>query len=304
MDSVVGCLEGVSRLLHARGLEPGGITHTLSQLQTYFKLEAMGLKVSLEEGLKVKSSDTTRIVDVVAKGLLDGVKTVLRTELKTGKDIAGALKLDQMVQDAELAIKVAARKGVEEFHNAWKLESIKFEDAMPILRDRLKSVRDEMFAKGFSEEQVRKALGSFNFIDATGKAIRAELNEKGQIIFKPAMEELFGESGLATRSANKAVKNSPNLDPSMNAVFGADGLITHAATKAANGANLSAASGTLEKKIETSVGGAINEASNKISLGSAKLLAGKVGEGVTALGNIMTSVPQLYNQVVALGEAW
>src|SRR5262245_5137794 len=218
MDSVVGCLEGVGRILDARGLEPGGITHTIAQLQTYFKLEAMGLKVSLEEGLKVKSSDTTRIIDVVAKGLLDGVKTVIHAEIKTGANIPGALKLDQMVQDAELAIKISARKGVEEFHNAWKLESIKFEEAIPLLKDRLAAVRKEMLDKGFSDEQVRKAIGSFNFMDATGKAIQAELTKSGEIIFKPAMEAIFGENGQVTKAATKAAGNGPNFLPAMPAI--------------------------------------------------------------------------------------
>ena len=90
----------------------------------------------------------------------------------------------------------------------------------------------------------------------------------------------------------------------MKIALGPSGKLSEAATSAAQGTNLTTAGETLEKKIETSVQGAMNEAGNKVSLASAKALAGKIGEGVTSLGNIMTSIPQLYDQVNALSEAW
>ena len=111
------------------------------------------------------------------------------------------------------------------------------------------------------------------------------------------------EKAMETTAEN-VLGNSPDFSPAMKIAFGPTGKLAEAATAAAQGTNLTAAGEVLEKKIETSVQGAMNEAGNKVSLAGAKALAGKIGEGVTALGNVMTSIPQLYNQVNDLADAW
>lgn len=309
MNEVVDCLQGVARALDARGIGPGSITHTIAQLQSAFQQEARGLEFNLKAefekqiaGFKVKSIEVDRIIDVVTKGIVDGLKTRIHTEIKTGRDIRQALDIEQLIQDAALAVKKGAEKGVDQFANVWKLENIvltpKNEAA---LKSKMETLAERLLDEGLGPRQLEKAIASFNFVDKAGTAIRAELTKTGEIVFKPAMEVV---SLLLGNAATTEMKGSPDFAPAMKIALGPSGKLADAATSAAQGTNLTAASETLEKKIETSVQGAMNEAGNKVSLASAKALAGKIGEGVTALGNIMTSIPQLYDQVTALGEAW
>ena len=87
-------------------------------------------------------------------------------------------------------------------------------------------------------------------------------------------------------------------------IFGPTGKVADAATDAAHGANLKPATEALEKKVEEGITGALNQAGDKSKAAAAAALASKVGAGATALGNILTSVPQFYDSITALGEAW
>jgi hypothetical protein len=94
MDDFVGCLQGVTRALEAGGIAPGSITHTIAQLQTAFQHEVQGLKFELEKtisGFNVRNIEVNRIIDVASTSIVDGIKTRIHTEIKTGADIRSAL---------------------------------------------------------------------------------------------------------------------------------------------------------------------------------------------------------------------
>src|SRR5438552_7783776 len=205
MNDVVDCLQGVMRALDARGIGPGSITHTIAQLQSAFQQEARGLtfgiKAELEKqiaGFKVKNIEVDRIVDIVTKGIVDGLRTRLHTEIKTGTNIREALDIQQLVQDAALAVKKGAEKGVEQFANVWKLENIvltpKNEEA---LKQRIEKLAERLLEEGLGPRQLERAIASFNFVDKAGKAVQAELTKSGEVVFKPAMEvvsQLLGQA--------------------------------------------------------------------------------------------------------------
>jgi hypothetical protein len=308
MDNVIGCLKAVEELARAQfQLVPGQITHSLGQLQAAFQANVAGVTVRLEQAVdniklgKGPPVDDRR-VDIVTEGIINGLKTRINTEIKSGLRLDEALNLGQLKKDAAIALDQATTDGIQKFRNEWKFTNIDFTaDSKQQIKEQMLELKREMRASGLSTEDISKAFESFNFVDKAGNVLKAKLAGRGVEIFEPAMEVLSEKLGQA---ATKEVSGSPDFSPAMKIVLGPTGKLAEAATTAAQGTNLTAAGETLEKKIETSVQGAMNEAGNKVSLASAKALAGKIGEGVTSLGNIMTSIPLLSKQVSDLAETW
>jgi hypothetical protein len=209
-------------------------------------------------------------------------------EVKAGAEWAAKIR-DQLVQD----LRAAYRQVEEEHPRPVGLDVPHFGPeqqarVVAILND---EVRD-MLEKNFSREHILQVLSGVRI---------TENSEEG---LKQAFKLIFDENGLITRVALEEAGNSPNFVPAMEAVLGPDGKLAAAARLAAGETNLTTAAGTLEQKIEEGVGGAMARAGEKVSAVGAKELADKIGSGVTALGNVLTSIPALYDSVTKLGEAW
>jgi hypothetical protein len=297
---------------------PNAVTHVVRQLQVALDEMRRGAapgSVKLEQARQTSVEapagggviDVNRIVDVVSERVIQGVKTEIHIETKTGeKSILSALNLGQLEQDAALAIQKGVENGRRALVNIWDLSG--FDLSTPenkaAIKGQLGQLRDDLIGQGFSQQQVRLALSSFNFADKLGNTMQAAMNEKGEIIFKPAMKELFDENGLAARVAKKEAGDSPNFGPAFALLFGPDGKLASAARGAAAGTNLAPALEGFEKKVESGVNTALDAAGNKAQAHAAAALGSKLKEGAGALGGILTSIPALYNQVNALGEAW
>jgi len=317
VDETVSCLAALNEALKQRGdVVPGGITHAIEQLKFAFEQEAMNITASLEQHFKtfVPSPGgggiaVDRFVDVVTQRVIQGVVTDIHTELKTGTagGIGAQIDLKQLEQDAGLAIQRAFQsKGQPEIANVTKFAGFNVADegTQAVLQQRIGELRDRLFEQGFSEQQVRRAIASLNFADNVGNAVRSVLNEKGEVIFKPAMEELFAPQGPVAQSAKKASEGSPDFTPAMEVLFGPSGKVARAATGAVEGTNLTTAQQDLEQKLEKGVNAALDEAGQKAAAHAGESLATKIGAGATALGNVFTSVPMFYDSITKLDEAW
>ena len=305
------CAASVIRAMEARDIE----THSIHQLLTGMRQEFGRMNVDFEQSMAEigrvvsasgKGIDVTRIVDIVA----ESASRAVHTEIKTGyESMKAALKPDQLLQDAAIAID-NMRKQVESgvprvLENVWKMADLEFnEKAIKGVGDRMTALQNKLLKQGFSDAEIQTALGSFNFVDATGRAIRAQLTASGDLIFKDAAGNIFGPDGKLAQAATKEAKGSPNFAPAMDAVLGPDGKLATAARGAANAANLDPAMAGLEQKIESGVTTALDEAGAKAQAHAASKLGANIKEGVGALGNTLSSVAGLGNQVLQLGEAW
>jgi hypothetical protein len=308
MDNVTNCLEGVSRALDARGLGPGSITHTIAQLQNAFSQEAQGLAVTLEQRIRTTVTSPTGVdiaVDRIADVVGQRVGQLIHTEVKTGRTVSSALPAEQLMQDAALAIQRTVQGATTSaLENVWRFTNLELSQLEPTLRRRMEGLRDQLVAAGFSPEQIRAAISSFNFVGKASEAIKVELSENGQIVFREVAQAVAGEGGEIQQALEAEVKSSPNFAPAMQVIFGPSGKLTDAAQDAAQGANLEPALQNLEDKIEEGVTEAMEDAGEAAAASGAQALGSRINAGATALGNVLTSVPQLYDSVTKLGEAW
>src|SRR5262245_55794712 len=188
MDDHVACLQGITAALQAKGLDPGSINHSLEQLRVYFQDASRNLTVVLEQKVADATGRIVRVVDVVTTGVIEGLSTRIHTEIKTGLNLRSALDLDQLQQDAILAIRSGSNQGIEQFRNIWQLTNLEFnEDTRQVLQRRMEQLRQQLIEAGFSPEQIRAALASFNFVDKAGRAMTTELESKPDM-FGKAME--------------------------------------------------------------------------------------------------------------------
>ncbi|KAM3090249.1 hypothetical protein ACKFKG_30120 [Phormidesmis sp. 146-35] len=309
MNNVADCLGAVNQLV-VRLRSEGDLLnrHVIEQLQAGVQQHIQGYLVQFEQRLSGRITsgtgggiDINRDIDVVARDLF----TRIHTEIKTGyANIGQALDSDQILQDAALAIRTA-REGAQELQNIWRIADHEFGERLPqSIQNRMQDLVTRLAREGFTPEEVRSAVASFRFVDASEQAIRAELNESGELIFRNAMGEIFGPDGKIAQEATKQAGNSPNFSPAMEVIFGSSGKLADAAGDAARGVNLDPALQNLEQEIEAGVTEAMDQAGDEIAAHGAQSLASMVGAGARSLGNVLTSIPQLYESVNQLGEAW
>jgi hypothetical protein len=308
MENITNCLLEVSRALDARGIGPGSIQHTIAQLQNAFHQEAQGFAFQLEQRIQTEirgaraTIEVDRIIDVVSQRVGNQLALLTHTEVKTGGQAATAANYAQMVQDAVIAIEHTLPGQIQSaLRNVWQFTNLQMDQLRPVIEQRMIQVRDLLRAAGLTEEQVRAAVGSFSFVDAAGRAIRATMDAQGNVIFQPAMEEM---SRKLEQAAEGEMAGSPNFRPAMEIALGPSGKLADAAQDAAQQVNLQPAMEALEEKIEQGVGGALNDAGTQAANRAGQQLGSQVAAGATALGNILTSVPQLHQSVTQLGEAW
>ena len=308
-------LQVISKNLGSMVDQQNTVTHVVRQLE--FALEELrrgAESVRLEQ--KVRSSigppggkpfDFTRDLDVVAERIINGVRVSIHGETKSGKsNIASALDYEQMEANAFKAIQRGAENGKRVLANIWDLSEFDLSQPknMAAISSKLALLRDTLLQEGFSEQQVRLALSSFNFTDKLGNAMQAAMNEKGEIIFKEPMEGLFAPKGPVAKEALDASLHSPDFQPAMVALFGPSGKVANAAQEAAGATNLDAAMAGLEQKVESGVESALDQAGSNAQAHAASKLGANLKEGVGAMGNAITSVASMGTQVLALGDAW
>jgi len=289
------------------------MTHAVEQLRETLRLESQGYLVDMERVINRTITTPTgvehtisRIVDIASS---DFVQTV-HNEIKTGLDVRSALNLDQLKDDAILSIMDGVR-------NVWRLTNIEINDqTRGQIESRMETLANEMVRMGFSEQQIQEAFQKFNIEDAAGRA------------FTPALEFVFGENGPVAKVALEQASGSPDFNPAMEVIFGSSGKIADAATQVASetnldpalqnvsekieqaarhatdGADLNSAMQGLEQDVEQGVSQALDEAGNAAAEHAKQSIGSRIAAGATALGSILTSIPQMYQAVNKLGEAW
>lgn len=302
MDNTIDCITAISQMMAKRKVDQ----HSVQQLLEGLRQEQKGQYIWYEHLYKAQVASSTGVIDVSRKidVLTKDLFRLVHTEIKTGyPDPGAALKEGQMLQDAALAIEISRKLGIS-LQNVWKLTDHVFNGIPESLKNRMNSIIGELANKGFSFADLQKAIGSFHVVDKLGNVIKTELDQSGTVIFKDAMGVLLGSDGSMAQTALKASKNSPNFLPAMEVLFGPSGKVAHAATEAAGHTNLDPALQGFEKKLESGVGQALDQAGKAVSKISAKELADKLSGGVTALGGMISSIPQMYQSVKELGEVW
>jgi hypothetical protein len=313
MNGTADFLRALSQMMGELRLE----RHAIEQLAYGIQQHAQGLQVQFEKPIETTvrgrrgGIEVSREIDVAAVRMVAGqVVEMIHTEIKTGyRTIGQALKFDQLVDDAALSIANLRQRLEGEttatLQNVWKLTDHTFGAKLPEdIRNKMQDVLQELRAKRFTPEEIRAAVGSFSFIDAAGQVIRANLDEKSRLIFTDAMGHLFDADGVLTQVVNEKVKSSPDFAPAMEVLFGAGGTLADAAREAAVGADLGPAFANLEEEIEQGVTQAMDEAGDAAAGRGAIALGTRLGEGARTLGDVFTAVPQLYDSVSQLGEAW
>jgi hypothetical protein len=293
MADPVDCMVAIQLALDRFKVEPGSVTHAIAQVSEAMALEAEGFRVRLEQQVETVVRSKTgeeilvnRVVDSVATKLGERI----HTETKTGRNIHDVLDPDQLTQDAAIAIQRGARVGLV---NAWNLVNVEIgpqEEAA--IKNRLTTLADNLLEQGFSTTQITRALERFQFTDAIGEA------------FKPSVEFVMSPEGPIAKVALEAASHSPDFHPAMEALFGPSGKVADAAVEAAAGTNLTPAEQSLEKKLQDGVTQALDQAGTAAKEHAAGKLTESISAGATSLGNVMTAIPQLYDSVDRLGEAW
>jgi hypothetical protein len=309
VDNLTALLQQVSQLLNLQAQVPGQITHAFDSLQIAVANQQAGIKAKLE----VDIADFKREIDVQLRDAAG--KIIANVEVKSGKGGIGAqLDVEQLRKDAMIA-----HDAQNEIVNIWRLTRQKFEtdtiaEAQRDIETVMREVRDDVRKKIAADtgltgaalsEEVKKTMQTFHFVDEVGKVIKIEFEgNKLTAVLDPAMEVLLGAEGKFAQSVLKHASSSPNFEPAMEALLGPTGKMAGAATHAAQGANFNAAEQDLEKKVEGTVTKALDDAGKGAADKAGAKLGQQITTGLNALGNVLTSIPALYNNVKQLGEAW
>jgi hypothetical protein len=297
MNDITDCLQAVERMLDLRGLGPGGFTHAFSQLEVAVAEKLANHEVTIEQKIQgqLGGAEFTRQIDVLIQRA--GEDFSRHIEIKTGGKISTALDEWQLLKDAALA-------ATGDVRNEWHLLGIELDKGTQnVIADYLDDVRTQL-GDMLGPDEIRTALESFRFVDKFGSAVKAVVDESGEIIFEPAMDTLLGEGGTLQRVATEKAGNSPDFGPAMEILLGPGGKLADSAREAAVGADLDPAFVNLEEEIEQGVTQAMDEAGDAAAGRGAIALGTKLGEGAKALGDVFTAVPQLYDSVSQLGDAW
>jgi hypothetical protein len=305
MDEILDCARAVAEMMRERGLD----RHSIEVLQDGLTREMQGLKVDyerLQEGFG-------RRIDSITSQIIDGVTTRTHTETKTGYDspaaaLSGKAEL-QILKDASIALDNFVQRELktttDQIQNVWRLvDHAVGPEFLAAVSGRMSGVMDQMKAMGLPPNAIKSVLESFKFVDKAGDFLKAEVNSKGELMFRDAMGNLFDANGKLAQAAEKATGSSPDFGPAMNILFGSSGKVAHAAQDATGATNLDAAMHGLEQKVESGVTSALDEAGTKAQAAAASKLGANIKEGVGALGNSLSSIGGLGTSVLQLGEAW
>ena len=130
--AAVSGLRAISANLGALVDGPNSVTHVIRQLELAVQEINRGAEagsVKLEQAIKTSVTsatggviDVNRIVDVISERVIQGFKTQIHIETKTGTaNILSTLDLGQLQQDAALAIQKGVENGRRALVNIWDL---------------------------------------------------------------------------------------------------------------------------------------------------------------------------------------
>ncbi len=287
----------------------GTILHNLDQLRVMSERMEQGWIPRLEQVLQAHirlpgAGAGTRDVNAVADLISVRVGKALLDELKTGGTTPAALRgqIDvEQILDHMMVLLRPRSFGVfrESMEAVWSLTDAHLStQSEAILLQQMEKVVGRLKDMGFTEPDIQNLLSRFHFRFAEA----AESGAEGAL--GPAMEVIFGQDGKLALAATKEASGSPNFGPAMEAVLGPTGKLANAATQAAEGANFTTAQTELEQKVEKSVTTALERAGTAAADKAGAKVGKKIAGGLTALGNVMTSIPQLYSGIKDLGEVW
>jgi hypothetical protein len=303
LGDIVDCLKEVATILDARGLSSGAMMHTIQQFMGGVQSALEGRWVDFEKRVSIRIADQSgklqekaiiRQYDRIERSL-EGVRYV---ETKTSPDLRNALdfqgkKISGLKADIIAAMVSPQRR---------ELTGLTFDpETVTGITGRIDTLIKQMVEEGFSLSSLQMALANLKLVDKAGQVIRAEFNDKGELLFKDAMEVA---SEKMSGAAKTEMSGSPDFGPAMEVAFSPSGKLADAARDAAGATNFDTAQQSLESKIEAGVTEAMDEAGNAVAAHGAEALGSKISEGATALGDIFTAVPAMADSVTALGEAW
>ncbi|MGW4229489.1 hypothetical protein ACWEF9_09440 [Streptomyces sp. NPDC004980] len=295
-QDVVALLDTMYSAMRKAGMVSSDIMHTVVQLREAVDLHLKGFSATVNEkvAFHVQMADGavlewTRNVDVIARRTGELTQHI---EVKTGALERALPTVDAAYRKGEenlQLLKDLALGATGEVQNIWKIYSASIAESQPLIERRMQEWTQHL-QKHFvgTEADIKRAVESFRFEDAFGDAI----------------EFTWGPDGPIAKRAAKAAKSSPDFGPAMEVLFGPSGKMADAAHDAAAGVNLEPAEKTFEKKLGDGVSAALTGAGDKAAAQAGKTLGQKISSGATELGNVLTSIPQLYDSVTKLGEAW
>jgi hypothetical protein len=274
----------------------GAITHSLLQLQDYVAARLNNQEATMEAKFKIiigsVEEQAGQLKMVNEKELTRQVDFENRT-LGMAKEIATtrSASVSSMVDPGQLRKDVMI--GASGRTMPLDLPNVTLDPkTIAGLQRELTKAAHQLISEGVSVMAIKQGLENLNITDAAGQ------------VFKAATDELFKPEGKVALYALEAVKGSPNFGPAMEVLFGPNGKVAGAAVEAAAMTNLTPAGQSLEKKLEEGVTQALDQAGTAAKEHAAGKLTESISAGATSLGNVMTSIPQLYDSVSNLGEAW
>ena len=256
-------------------------TGQIEQKVTISIKESQGMIIGFGRELERVRDDLVRKVDLAV------AETAQNTEFKTTQHANRIIEALQVMKDVIINSVGGKITPID-------LSNVELTPAtIKRVENELTAIFDHMIQERFSPLLLKEGFERLRIVDSVRQ------------MFEVVFVQLFdGPDSVVSKVMLKHVTSSPDFGPSMEVLFGPHGKLAAAASAAVTGTDLVAASEGLEKKLETSVKKALDEAGDKAAAHAGKALASKIGEGATALGNIYTAVPQLYSSVQELGEAW
>jgi hypothetical protein len=327
LDALLQAIEHLKTVAAASGAASGDIQSSLNQMRDLLVAQASGHEAAVEKhfpiviteqfrqldgSIKQVEQTQLRIVDMANLTLGSGIEEKSHLKLRGAlRDLfeAEGQKLSQFSKDVLLGNLGKA--------TTVKLDNVVFDaKSAGIVNKNVDAWFKDMLAQGFSDFAIRQGFAEIHFEDKVGN------------VLEPALDALFDEQGPIAKFALRGATSSPDFGPAMEVLFGPAGKIAKAASGAAAEANLEPASEAIEKKLATvvdaaatevnlepasealekkvaaSVNGALTEAGDKAAKAAAPKIGAALLEGAGAIGNLLTSIPQLYDSVTKLGEAW
>jgi hypothetical protein len=298
-EDILNAIAQLRSMVAEQGIVSGQIPHVLSQLEGFIQARLQAQEAQLEQKVTLTITST--------KGLIIGFMEEQTQQLKRAIDLANL----SIAQDTEnktttaLRTLLADQKAQQQVFfdviknavggriSTFDVENIELTpDNRAKLEQQLQVLFRRMIDEKFSPLLLTEGFERLRFQDSAGK------------VFEPAIKWLFGPDGPIASVALQEASGSPNFHPAMEVIFGPGGKLADAAQDTSSAANLEPALDNLENKIEEGVTEAMDQAGEAVAAHGAASLGSQISAGATALGNVLTAVPQLYDSVTKLGEAW
>jgi hypothetical protein len=306
LNALLEAIRQLREITREQGIVAGSIPHVLGQFEDFIEARMQGLRGQLEERfvLEIRQDretvtgqierTTQRLERIADLAIREAAATL---ERKTTQQPIRAFDPEQFRRDV--------LKGAAGWTTTVPLENVELTpDNIARLQRQITGLYQQLIQEGISEMAVREGVARVGFRDALGRALQTEVSENGELVFRDAMGRLLGPDGTLAQVATNEAESSPNFAPAMEALLGPGGKLADSAREAAVGADLDPAFANLEEEIEQGVTQAMDEASDAAAGRGTVALGTRIGEGARALSGVLTSVPQLYESVSQLGEAW